>query len=63
MAESEDYEEVVVEETKLVVEATQLLRSLRMKKLEAARLSKIGECQSWASWMAELEASAEGQDG
>ena len=50
-AESEDYEEVIVEEAsgkdKLVAEATQLLRSLRMKKLKAARLSKIGECQSW----------------
>ena len=50
-AESEDYEEVVAEEAsgkdKLVAEATQLLRSLRMKKLRVARLSKIGKCQSW----------------
>ena len=47
----EEMEEVVVEETggkdKLMAEATQLLKSLRMKKLKAARLSKIGECQSW----------------
>ena len=43
----EEMEEVVVEETggkdKLMAEATQLLKSLRMKKLKAARLSKIGE--------------------
>ncbi|CAJ1386958.1 unnamed protein product, partial [Effrenium voratum] len=32
---------------KLVAEAMQLLWSLWMKKLKAARLSKIGECQSW----------------
>ena len=47
----EEMEEVVVEETggkdKLMAEATQLLKSVRMKKLKAARLSKIGECQSW----------------
>ncbi|CAJ1385828.1 unnamed protein product [Effrenium voratum] len=47
----EEMEEVAVEETggkdKLMAEATQLLKSLRMKKLKAARLSKIGECQSW----------------
>ena len=47
----EEMEEIAIEETvgidKLMAEATQLLKSLRMKKLKAARLSKIGECQSW----------------
>ena len=47
----EEMEEIAIEETvgkdKLMAEATQLLKSLRMKKLKAARLSKIGDCQSW----------------
>ena len=43
--------EPVVEEEmgRTMAEATQLLKSLRMKKLKAAKLSKIGECQSWWS--------------